>query len=128
MTKSILSVIQSGYRCLHEEQDDTVLWLSQSLRTQGGDLSILFRGESVNYLVRSQEAGALSFGSWKQSNPPRIQREVQKLLDSGCHVMYVEDDLQKLGLSRDQIFANTKSVSWNSLPSIFSRYEIIMHW
>src|SRR6185436_3472406 len=80
----ILNIVETAYRGTLEEQDDTVLWLSRSLKNAGADLSVLLRGNAVNYAVRQQA---------------RPNEDLAKLQAKGAKVYVVQEDLQERGIA-----------------------------
>src|SRR6185436_2241405 len=99
MPKRILQVIESAYRGTLEEQDDTVLWITHALQGAGGQFGVLLRGNAVNYAVRGQDASGLAFGAKRQTQPPRLEDDVAKLLGKGVEVAYVAEDAVERGLT-----------------------------
>jgi len=75
----VLNIIESAYRATTEEQDDTIVWLSHTLKAAGADLGVLLRGNAVNYAVRGQDAAGLAFGAWRQTQPPRLANDIAAL-------------------------------------------------
>jgi sulfur transfer complex TusBCD TusB component (DsrH family) len=128
MSKKILQVIESAYRCTVEEQDDPVVWISHAMKGAGADLAVLLRGNAVNYAVKGQDATGLSFGGKAQTHPPKIDQDVAKLVGKGVDVFVVEDDASARGLERTDLVEGIKPVSRSGLPRLFAGYDQVWHW
>lgn len=124
----ILAIVETAYRGTLEEQDDPVLWITQALRGAGADIHVLLRGAAVNYGVRGQDAAGLTFGARAQTQPPRIERDLEALKAKGISVYYVEDDARARGIQADELIGGLTAVRGESLPSLFRGYEQVWHW
>jgi sulfur relay (sulfurtransferase) DsrF/TusC family protein len=124
----ILNIVETAYRATLEEQDDTVLWLSQMLKNAGADVSVLLRANAVNYALKGQDASGLSFGKIKLAHPPEIDKDVSMLMEKGIPVYLVEEDARERGLSDDQLISGIKKMSRSRLPELLDRYDQIWHW
>jgi len=123
-----LSVVESAYRATVEEQDDTAVWFAHAMKGGGANLAVLLRGNAVNYAVKGQNAGGLSFGDKKQAHPPHIEEDVAKLIGKGVDVYVVEDDAAERGLERNELIPGVKPVSRGGLAKLFANYDQIWHW
>ncbi len=128
MAKKILQIVESAYRGTIEEQDDTILWLTQAMKGAGGDLDLVLRGNAVNYAIKGQDASGLQFGEWKQTQPPRIADDVAKLTEKGIGVFVVEEDLRRLGIDKGDLVSGPKTISRSEVPKLFAKYDQIWHW
>ena len=72
----VLQVIDQAYRTTTEEQDDTILWLTQSMRGAGGDLMVLLSGHGVHYAISRERQPALTLGTWRQTQPAELPRDI----------------------------------------------------
>lgn len=124
----ILNIVESAYRGTVEEQDDTILWLSQIFKNSGADLAVLLRAGAVNYALKGQEASGLVFGTAKVQNSAKIDRDVAKLLESGVPVYVVEEDARERGLSDQNLIPGIKKISRKSIPELLDQHEKIWHW
>src|SRR6516164_3647353 len=97
--RKILSIVETAYRATLEEQDDTILWITQACKNAGADVSLLLRGNAVNYLARGQDASGLSFGELRQTNPPDMNRDLRKMAEKGVKLYCVREDLAERGIS-----------------------------
>jgi sulfur relay (sulfurtransferase) DsrF/TusC family protein len=123
-----LQIVESAYRGTLEEQDDTILWITAAMKGAGADLDVLLRGSAVNYAVRGQDATGLRFGSVPQTQPPRIDEDVEKLLNKGIQVYIVEDDVAERGLERTDLIGGLKNVSRAGLPKLLEQYQRVFYW
>lgn len=128
MARKILQVIESAYRGTLEEQDDTVIWLTHAMKGAGGEFNVLLRGNAVNYAVKGQDAAGLAFGARKQTQPPRIEDDLAKLLGKGVDVYVIEEDVADRGIETGDLIAGVKSISRKGMPKLFASFEQIWHW
>jgi hypothetical protein len=112
-----------------EEQDDTILWLLAAMQGAGGAHTVVLRGNAVNYAVAGQGAPGLTVGDWKQTQAPRMDRDVTDLIENRKIPVYVvEEDLAERGIVSGELVSGAKLLSRRALPKLFAEYEIISHW
>ena len=124
----VLQVIDTAYRCTIEEQDDPVVWITHVMKGAGGDLSLLLRGNAVNYAVKGQDASGLAFGDRKQSQPPHIDRDIQKLASKGVPVYLIQEDLAERGIRPDELVDGVERIGRSSVAGLFGKFDHIWHW
>lgn len=124
----VLQVISSAYRATFEEQDDTVLWLTQAMKNAGGALDVLLTGNAVNYAVRGQDASGLSFGSWKQTQPPRIEDDLARMTTKGIAVYALADDLVERGLSDVTLVPGVRRIQRGDIARLMNGYDQVWRW
>jgi hypothetical protein len=128
MAKKVLNIVETAYRATLEEQDDTILWLSQMLKKNGLDLSVLLRSNAVNYAVQGQDASGLRFGDMDLAHPPTIDHDVRSLVENGVPVYYVNEDAVERGISETQLIGDLKAVSRKDLPGLIDEFGQVWHW
>jgi hypothetical protein len=128
VAKKVLNIVETAYRATVEEQDDTILWLSHMLKKSGLDLSVLLRSNAVNYAVRGQDASGLRFGDVELEHPPKIDHDVESLVENGVPVYYVSEDAAERGISDTQLIGGLKAVSRKDLPDVVDEFDQVWHW
>ncbi len=128
MSKTVLHVVESAYRGTLEEQDDTVLWLTQAMKGAGAQPQVLLRGNAVNYPVRGQDASGLAFGEKKQTRPPAIEEDLARMMSKAIVVHFVAEDAEELGLEPGTLLPGPTPVRRPQLPELFAAYEQVWHW
>ena len=128
MAKKILQVLTGAYRVNNEEQDDPGVWITHSVKGAGADTDLLLQGNAVNYLVKDQDASGLAFGDKRQTQPPRLQDDVAKLMAKGVVVHFVTDDAAERGLEGNDFIAGAQKVARAEVARLYGNYDQVWHW
>ncbi|MEQ1865278.1 MAG: DsrE family protein [Micropepsaceae bacterium] len=124
----VLQMVSTAYRATIEEQDDTILWLTQAMKSAGGDFDVLLTGNAVNYAIVGQDASGLAFGDWRQTQPPRIADDLARMMDKGIDVLAVADDLIDRGLADCTMVKGVRRVQRGDLAKLMDGYDRIWRW
>lgn len=124
----VLQIIESAFRGTIEEQDDAVIWVTLAMKGAGADLNVLLRGNAVTSATKGQDASGLSFGEWKQTQPPNIEGQVAGLVGKGIEVYYVEEDAAERGLKKGDLVDGLKPVTRDKLPGLLAAHDNVWHW
>jgi hypothetical protein len=129
MAKKTLNIVDSAYRAVMEEQDDTILWVLAAMQGAGADHTVVLRGNAVNYAVAGQGAPGLSVGTWKQTQAPRIDRDVADLIEKRkMPVFVVEEDLVERGIESKELIGGVKPLSRAALPAMCAEHAVVSLW
>jgi sulfur relay (sulfurtransferase) DsrF/TusC family protein len=129
MAKKTLNIVESAYRAVMEEQDDTILWLLAAMRGAGAEHIVVLRGNAVNYAVAGQSAPGLAIGGWKQTQAPRMDNDVIDLIKKHeIPVFVIEEDLAACGIERGELIRGVELLSSKMLPRHMAEYELVSHW
>ena len=123
-----LNIIATAYRGTLEEQDDTIVWITHAIKGAGGDLSVLLRGNAVNYGVSAQQVDSLSFGARQQKNAPQLANDVAALPGKGVEVFIVEEDLSARGIAAGDLVDGLTAISRDQLPKLLDGFDQVWHW
>jgi len=128
MAKKVLQIIDTPYRCTIEEQDDPAVWITHAMKGAGAELALLLRGSAVNYAVKGQDASGLRFGEKSQTHPPRLDRDVSKLVEKGVEVYVVSDDATERGIEAKEFVDGVRSVDRAGVVKLFDAHDEVWHW
>src|SRR5215208_6874306 len=104
MAKKTLNIVETAYRAVMEEQDDTILWLLAAMQGAGADHTVVLRGNAVNYAVAGQGVPGLTVGEWKQTQAPKMDRDVLDLIEKRKIPVYViAEDLADRGIDHGEL-------------------------
>jgi hypothetical protein len=123
-----LQIIKTAYRATIEEQDDTVVWITRAMRGAGAELDVLLTGDAVSYAVQAQDASGLAFGTWRQTQPPRLAADIAALLEKGVSVYYVAEHADERGLEDVPLVKGVQAMPCAQLPALLGRYDRLWQW
>ena len=124
----ILNVVESSFRTLVEEQDDTILWLIQTLNIAGAESSIVLSGNAVYYAFLKSQSPALSIGTWTQKTPANIARDIATLFRAGTGIHVLADDIAERGLDSRQMSAGITVISGKDLAGLYEQADQVWQW
>ena len=124
----ILSIVERAYHGTIEEQDDTILWLSHMLKNAGADISILLRGNAVNYGVMGQDASGLKFGTVALEVPPTLDQDVVNLIGAGVPTYAVREDLEDRGIRQEELAQGLNLISRSEVAGLYESHDAVWHW
>ena len=125
---TVLNVVERAYHGTVEEQEDTVLWMTAALKGAGGDISILLRGNAVNYALVGQDASGLTIGGVPLSVPPTIDDDLTDLIGKGVAVYAVAEDLKARGIDKARIIAGVQTVAQAKVAELWDEHDAVWHW
>lgn len=125
---NVLQVIDQAYRTTTEEQDDTILWLTRSMRGAGGNLTVLLIGHAVHYAVLRRRQPALTLGQWRQTQPAELPRDIAELVASGVPVYAVQEDLEERGLGQLPLQGGVRPIARHALPGLYEQVDQVWQW
>lgn len=124
----ILSVVERAYRATVEEQDDTVLWFTWTVKKAGAPVDVLLRGNAVNYAVQGQDASGLTFGGVPFGGPVVIEHDLETMMKDGVRVFAVKEDIESRGIDSSRLLKGIQPVSSQEIASLFDQFDHIWHW
>jgi sulfur relay (sulfurtransferase) DsrF/TusC family protein len=122
-----LSIIDSAYRATIEEQDDTAVWFTHAMKNGGADVSILLRGDAVNYAVLNQDARGLRFGTRTVKGPDMV-RDIKAVIEKKLPLFVVADDLAERGISPSQVIPGIEQIQRSGIPKLIEAHDRILTW
>lgn len=129
MAKKTINIVESAYRAVMEEQDDTILWLLAAMQSAGAEHTVVLRGNAVNYAVAGQGVPGLTIGAWKQTLAPRMDKDVVDLIEKRkIPVFVIAEDLAVRGIERAELVPGIEMLSSQMLPKRMAQYDIVLHW
>ena len=128
MAKRVLQIIDAPYRCTIEEQDDPAIWITGAMRGAGGEFGLLLRGSAVNYAVKGQDASGLQFGDRRQTQPPRIENDLARLMEKDVPVFVIQEDAEERGLGAGDLIPGARLTPRAAVVRLFGEFDAIWHW
>lgn len=124
----ILQIVEQAFRTIVEEQDDTILWITQSMLGAGADIEVLLAGNCSYYAVLQQRQPALTVGQWQQTEPAELTRDLGNLFVKGVPVYVLREELSERGLSDLPVHSGVKVISRDQLVDLYERVDQVWQW
>lgn len=122
-----LSIIDNAYRATIEEQDDPAVWFTHAMKNGGADVTILLRGDAVNYAVQEQNAKGLRFGSRAVKGPDMV-RDIMAVIEKKIPLYVVADDLVERGIPASQLIAGIERIPRDGIAPLIETHDRILTW
>ena len=97
------------------------------MKNAGAELSILLRGNAVNYIV-NQECPALAIATMAINHPARPNEDIVKLREKGVSVFVVRDDLEQRGIGAQSCISGVQMIGRNDVAGLLEAHDQVWHW
>jgi len=124
----ILAIVQSAFRTLVEEQDDTILWLNQTLKKAGADISILLSDHACFYAFQKAPLPLLQIGTWQQLAPASILDDLNRLHAAGVPVYVIAEQLHARGLRAADLNPGVLVIPQAQAASLYDAADQVWQW
>ena len=124
----ILQIVEQAYRTLVEEQDDTILWLTQSMAGAGANLEVLLSGNAVYYAVLKQRQPAIQIGDWVQQEPADIPGDLERILAQDIPVYVLNEELAERGLHAGMLRQPVQAIDRKRLADLYNQADQVWQW
>jgi sulfur relay (sulfurtransferase) DsrF/TusC family protein len=128
MNKKILCIVESAYRGTLEEQDDSIMWLTQAIGKAGGQMSVVLRGNAVNYAVKAQNPSGVTIGKLAIERPIDPTADIARMKQAGIAVYLVKEDLDKRGIGQQALIGDVELLGQRDLAGMFAGFDHVWHW
>ncbi|MCO4747551.1 MAG: hypothetical protein KC912_22310 [Proteobacteria bacterium] len=126
---SLLCICDQGYRASIEEQDDTAVWMAHMLqRNEGTSTALLLRASAVNYAFTGQKPTGVAFGSWTQSHPADLARDLKRFQADGGRVFAISEDLAKRGLGGADLIDDVTTIPAAGVAALVAEFDMVSFW
>jgi hypothetical protein len=110
-----------------EEQDDPQIWFTHAMKNGGAEVSILLRGDAVNYAVTGQDARGLRFGA-RAVKGPDLVRDVKAVIDKKIPLFVVAEDLADRGIAAGSIIPGVETIARAAVARLIADHDRILSW
>lgn len=124
----VLQVLDQAFRTTVEEQDDTILWLTQSMRGVGAELEVLLSGHAVQYAVQTKRQPPFDLADWRQSQPADLTQDIGRLTEKGVPVYALHEDLEERGLLGLPVRPGIEVIKRSNLVGLYDGADQVWHW
>jgi sulfur relay (sulfurtransferase) DsrF/TusC family protein len=122
-----LSIVDTAGRATIEEQDDTALWFTHAMKNGGVDVSILLRGDAVNYALSNQDAQGLRFGA-RAVKGPDLVRDVKAIIAAKIPLYAVGEDLAERGIQSSLLIPGVEQIQRSGIARLVEAHDRILSW
>src|SRR5436309_16021029 len=122
-----LSIIDSAGRATIEEQDDTAVWFTHAMKNGGAEVSILLRGDGVNYALLNQDARGLRFGARPVKGHDMV-RDIKAVMAKKIPLYAVADALAERGIAGSQLIPGVEQIPRTGIARLIEGHDRILSW
>lgn len=126
--KSSLAIVERAYRGSLEEQYGHIVWLSRVMKAMDADHALLLKGDAAMYARKDQPRMTLTIGDLPVSDLSHYESATRQLLAQGVNVYIWQPDVQRLGLSPEQLVEGVQLLDPTGMPALIHRHDCVWYW